>query len=225
LSWGLYSFCLQVEKVVDRIVEVEKERIVDRFVEVEKERIVERIVEVPVDRVVVKEVPVEVQVEKIVERFVEVDREVIVEKEVVREVPVERIVVKEVPVEVDRIVHVDVQPEECSICRSVLDVQSKECHVCPLVQRLNCPQAPVIVSQAGLRWSASDSDEIIIQVVHSQRGAFPRRITLYADFVPVHDLVRFKKPHTIGKSTYCKGKRRRLAKVLPRHVVRDHRRY
>ena len=71
-----------------KIVEVEK--IVEKIVEVPVEKIVEKRVEVPVEKIVVKEVrvevPVEVPVEKIVEKIVEVPpqaRTEIVEPEVV----------------------------------------------------------------------------------------------------------------------------------------------
>jgi hypothetical protein len=51
-----------VDRVVERVVEVEKPVIVEKIVTVEVERVVERVVdkiiEVPVERVVLKEVPV-----------------------------------------------------------------------------------------------------------------------------------------------------------------------
>ena len=76
---------------------------------VEVEKIVEKRVEVPVEKIVVKEVPVEV--EKIVEKRVEVPVEKVVEKVVEKrvEVPVERVIVKEVPVEkiVERVIEVE----------------------------------------------------------------------------------------------------------------------
>jgi hypothetical protein len=163
-----------VEIPVDRIVEkpvyieVEKERLVDRFIEVEKEVVVVKHVEVPVERIV--ERFVEVPVDKIVEKFVEVPVDRIVEKLV--EVEKEVVVVKHVEIPVERIVQIERQPELCGQCRNVLDIQNKACNVCPLVQRLNCPQAPVIVSQAGVKWSTKDAEDITVQVVHSQRGTF-----------------------------------------------------
>ena len=161
---------IEVEK--DRIVEkpiyieVEKERLVDRCIEVEKEVVVVKHVEVPVERIV--ERFVELPVEKIVEKFVEVPVDRIVEK--LFEVEKEVVVVKHVEIPVERIVKIETQPELCGQCRNVLDIQNKACNVCPLVQRLNCPQAPVIVSQAGVKWSTKDADDITVQVVHSQRG-------------------------------------------------------
>jgi hypothetical protein len=58
------TWCLQVpvDRIVERIVEVEKPVTVEKIVEIPVERIVikevEKIVEVPVERVVLKEVPV-----------------------------------------------------------------------------------------------------------------------------------------------------------------------
>lgn len=98
-----------VEKIVEKIVEVEVEKVVEKIVEVPVEKIVEKIIEVEVEKVVEKMVKVEVEkpVERIVEKIVEVEKvklmpiekEKIVEKIV--EVPVEKIVEKivEVPVQ------------------------------------------------------------------------------------------------------------------------------
>ena len=104
-----------VEKIVEKMVEVEKrvevpvEKIVEKEVikEVPVEKIVEKRVEVPVEKIVEKEVIKEVPVEKIVEKRVEVPVEKIVEKEVVKEVPVEKIVEK--IVEVEKCVEVPVE--------------------------------------------------------------------------------------------------------------------
>lgn len=106
-----------VDREVERIVEKRVEVPVERIVEVPVERIVEKRVEIPVDRIV--EVPVERIVEKRVEvpveRIVEVPVERIVEKRVevpvdrIVEVPVERIVEKRVEVPVERIVEVPVE--------------------------------------------------------------------------------------------------------------------
>ena len=105
-----------VDREVERIVEKRVEVPVERIVEVPVERIVEKRVEVPVERIV--EVPVERIVEKRVEvpvdRIVEVPVDRIIEKRVevpvdrIVEVPVERIVEKRVEVPVDRIVEVPV---------------------------------------------------------------------------------------------------------------------
>ena len=162
---------IEVEKIVEKEVEVEKimekevvvvkqvpvevpvEKIVDRFVTVEKEVVVVKHVEIPV--------------EKIVDRFVEVEKEKIVERLV--EVPVEKIVVQQVEVPVEKIVQVESQPEQCDTCKNFVH-KDKQCSVCPLVQRLNSPQAPVIISQAGVKWCTKDSEEITVQVVHSRKG-------------------------------------------------------
>jgi hypothetical protein len=61
--------------------------------------------------------------------------------------------------------------ETCKSCHNYLDTQNK-CNVCPLVQRLICPQAPTISSQNGFKWASSDQEEIIVQVVHSQRDGW-----------------------------------------------------
>ncbi|KLT42389.1 hypothetical protein CC85DRAFT_93486 [Cutaneotrichosporon oleaginosum] len=133
---------VEVEKLVEKVVEVPKiievekivEKVVERQVEVPKivevEKIVERIVEVPVnvdverivEKQVIKEVPVDrmIEVEKIVEKIVETKIEVPVEVPVERIVEVEKIVEKtvEVPKEVivervvEKIVEVPVEVEK-----------------------------------------------------------------------------------------------------------------
>jgi len=130
----------EVEKIVEKKVEVPVEKIVEKRVEVPVDRIVEKIiekkVEVPVEKIVLKEVPVEKVVEKIVEKRVEVPVDRIVEKIVEKrvevpvdrtvekrvEVPVEKIVVKEVPVEkiVEKIVEKRVEvPVEKIVVKEV----------------------------------------------------------------------------------------------------------
>nr|ODN99720.1 hypothetical protein L204_02153 [Cryptococcus depauperatus CBS 7855] len=107
-----------VEKVVEKIVEVEKrvevpievEKIIEKIIEVPKIVEVEKIVEVPVDRIVEVEKIIEKIVEVPVDRIVEVEK--IVEKPVIVEIPIEKIVEKlievekriEVPIEVEKIV-------------------------------------------------------------------------------------------------------------------------
>ena len=85
------------------------EKIVEKMVEVEKR------VEVPVEKIAEKEVIKEVPVEKIVEKRVEVPVEKIVEKEVIKEVPVEKIVEKRVEVPVEKIVEKEVIKDRKSV--------------------------------------------------------------------------------------------------------------
>ena len=115
-----------VERVVEKRVEVPVERVVEKVVEervevpVEVEKIVEKRVEVPVEKIVEKrvEVPVEKIVERVVEKEVRVEVPVPVEKIVERivvkrvEVPVEKVVEKIVEVPVERIVErvIEVEP-------------------------------------------------------------------------------------------------------------------
>lgn len=84
-------------------------------------------------------------------------------------------------VPVERIVVQDKVQAACSECNSVLDA-NMGCTVCPLVQQLNMPQAPVIVSESGVRWSSSVSDFITVQVAHSQKDGWQRScpVTLFA---------------------------------------------
>ena len=44
--------------------------------------------------------------------------------------------------------------------------------MCLLAKRLDLPQAPVIASQAGFHWSAADSEEMMVQVIHSQKDGW-----------------------------------------------------
>jgi hypothetical protein len=79
------------------------DRIVEKIVPVEK--IVEKRIEIPVEKIVTVEKRVEIPVDRIVEKRVEVKVDKIIEKRV--EVPVERIVEKRIEVPVDRVVHVE----------------------------------------------------------------------------------------------------------------------
>ena len=112
-----------------------------------------------VDRPVERHVdrPVEVEVEKIV--YVD------------KEVEVEKVVYVDKKVEVEKVVYVD-KPVEKQVM-----VDNPE-----LVELLNMPQAPVIVSQSGFQWVESQSDSIIVQVAHSQRNGWqePCPVTLFA---------------------------------------------
>ena len=184
-----------VEKVVDRPVEkivyvdrpvetkvpVEKLVYVDRPYEVQVEKIVTVDRPVEIEKVVTKEVPVEVEKIVIQERVVEVPVPKVTMTEHVVEVPVDRIVTKEVEVPVEKIVErvrtefvetekIVVQeklPETCPECKSFLDGKNP-CSVCLLVQRLDYPQVPIIASQEGNTWSAADTEEIVVQVLHSR---------------------------------------------------------
>jgi hypothetical protein len=144
---------VEVEKIVERIVEVPVEKIVEvpieKIVEVPVDRIVEKIVEVPVEKIVEKrvEVPVErivevdkiVEVEKIVrvevpvEKIVQVQVEKIVEVEKRVEVPVDRIVEREKIVEVEKLVEVPVD----RIVEKIVEVEKRvEVPVEKIVERL-----------------------------------------------------------------------------------------
>ena len=168
-----------VDRPVETEVPVEKLVYVDRPYQVEKIVTVDRPVEV--EKVVTKEVPVEVEKIVIQERVVEVPVPRITMTERVVEVPVDRIVTKEVEVPVEKIVervrteYVETEkivvqeklPETCPECKSFLDGKNP-CSVCLLVQRLDCPQVPIIASQEGNTWSAADTEEIVVQVLHSR---------------------------------------------------------
>jgi hypothetical protein len=86
------------------------------------------------------------------------------------EVEVEKIVYVDKVVEVEKVVYVD-KPMEKQVM-----VDNPE-----LVELLNMPQAPIIVSQSGFQWLESQP-EITVQVAHSQRNGWqgPCPVTLFA---------------------------------------------
>ena len=133
---------VEVEKIVEKRVEVPVEKVV--------EKVVEKRVEVPVEKVVVKEVPVEKLVEKRVEVPVEKLVEKIVEKRV--EVPVEKIVVKEVPVEVEKIVEKRVEVPVEKVVEKVVE------------KRVEVPVERVIVKEVPV-------EKIVERVIEVERPA------------------------------------------------------
>jgi hypothetical protein len=82
---------------------------------------------------------------------------------------VEKIVYKDKNVYVDKMVEVEKVVYVDKPVEKQVKVNNPE-----LVELLNMPQAPVILSQSGFQWLESQSDSIIVQVAHSQRNGWQR---------------------------------------------------